>query len=99
MAEGLRQIWVAGEVTHRAYWPWEPEEELAMVDMRIAGKPAKAIARELCREPSSIHSRMQIIRNRFVEPNPTLRKHRQEELELLRKLLVEAQMPDCGERR
>jgi hypothetical protein len=42
---------------------------------------------------------MQIIRNRFVEPNPTLRKHRQEELELLRKLLVEAQMPDCGEMR
>lgn len=73
-------------------------EDNLLVRRRSDGARDKVIARELGRSPSSVNNRLQTLRRRIREAHPdVLERHRQEELQLLRKLIAESSYPDGGE--
>lgn len=86
--------WMAGVGTFtkpstdlpRGYWRWQPEDDRKLVDLKKAGARHKAIARELGRTPSSVDHRTAYLRESGV-----LLCHREEEIDLLQRLLAEAQ--------
>jgi len=89
MAEGLRQIWVAGEVNApQRYQRFTREEDRIIARRRMNGLHWRGIAREVGRTPHAVRVRFAILQQWLEEAyGDVLAKHREEELDLLDKLL------------
>ena len=89
MAEGLRQIWMAGEVNApQRYQRFTREEDQTIYRRRTHGLHWRGIAREVGRTPHACRVRFAILQRWLEEAHgDVLEKHREEELELLEKLL------------
>jgi len=73
--------------------PWTPRDEAILVRAKRKGERHKIIARKLKRTPRSVDQHVSRLRDRGV-----LAQHRNEEIELLKKVRRESLQPDCGER-
>lgn len=85
----------AGLHNPRANWPFSPAEDMTVAQRRFRGDSAKAIASDLGRSPVSVHSRFRELRKKLRRAHgDVLQAHRQQELDLLRKLIAESRAPE-----
>jgi hypothetical protein len=78
------------DARHR--YPWTEADERFLIAAKRNRFADKMIATFLGRTPASVHVKL----NRLREDGVLL-CHREEEIDLLEKLLAESQKPDCGE--
>lgn len=78
------------DARHR--YPWTEADERFLIAAKRNRFADKMIATFLGRTPVSVHAKL----NRLREDGVLL-CHREEEIDLLEKLLAESQKPDCGE--
>jgi len=95
MAEGLRQIWVAGAMT--ALPRWKPEDSVRLVRRKkIDGAPFKRLQTEFGRSHTALHKQFHKLETMLESSHgEILERHREEELELLEKLLREQRSPEA----
>lgn len=82
----------------RSYQRFTRDEDRVIARRRMRGLTFRAVAKELGRTTDSVRCRYYMLERWLEEKHgDILEKHREEELALLEKLLVEAKLPDCGE--
>ena len=85
--------------TMRDSWRWTPEQNIALVRRRLVERrPFKQIAHEFGRSEPTVQKQFHRLESLLESSHADiLQRHREEELELLDKLLREQRIPDCGE--
>jgi len=81
-----------GIIDARHRYPWTEADERFLIAAKRARFGDKDIAHALKRTPTSVGEKARKLREAGV-----LLCHREEEIDLLERLMAEAQQPDCGE--
>ena len=88
-----------GATPERGPWHWTPQQDAHLYRRRRQGARLKQLAHEFGRSERTVSTRVAMLERLLErEAHEILEMHRQEEAELLEKLLKEQRLPDCGER-